>query len=185
MARDFTSTPREPAEGQQEQQPIPEFTFTLDGQQFTATLGTDADALLEWSELAAVAEDGQVDMESAAGVAFTARFFKMMLPGQEYSRFRAHLRVHKTPADTLLEIMQAINEEMQAAVEDETGRPTQPPSRSSHGRGERDARTLQIMSLAASDGEVVMVPPAPPRPPRGGRPPQQQRRGGQRRRRAG
>jgi hypothetical protein len=189
--REFTSGPADGEEEQDQAPPqSPVIDFKLDGEKFTVAVDLDdGDALLEWSELAETAVTADADMNSAAGAAFTARFFRLTL-GPDYPRFRAHMRAHHTRAPRLLEIMQAINEEMEAAVEGEADRPTAPSSRSSTGRGGRDGRTLEIVSMAGGDGEVVFAPPAlapppPPSPPQRGQPRRGGRRPQDRRRRAG
>lgn len=144
MALEFTSTKAgKPAE-------VP---FKVDGEKFRCVLRKDADAVLEWSELAAAS--GEEDLKSAAGVAFTSRFFRLMMLPDEYARFRAHLK--DTDPEILVEIMQAINEEMEETLADDTSRPTQPSSSSSRGRGGQDERTLKIISLSAGDGDVEIV----------------------------
>lgn len=132
--RSFTSKPDSQSE-------VTEFTFELDEETFTCELRSDADSVLEWSEMAAGAAEEEADMESAAGAAFMARFFRLVLGDGEYTRFRHHLRQHHTGAETLMEIMQAINEEMQTVVEDASDRPTEPSSRSSAGQRARGGRT--------------------------------------------
>ncbi len=168
MALDFTSAP-------QEQQDAPtEIEFTLDKKPFKVVMRTDADSVLEWSELAASAT--AEDIESAAGVAFTARFFKLVMPPDQYAALRAHLKEHHTPAETLVSIMQAVNEEMEQEVTEATARPTKPSSSSSRGRGARAGRTSKIISLAAIDGEIEYVDEPSPRPAR--KQPQRRRRAG-------
>jgi hypothetical protein len=133
--RSFTS-------GEPDVKPSAEFDVPLDGEKFHCTIQMDADSLLEWSEMAAAASDDNVDMESAAGVAYTARFFRLVMSGPGvYARFRLHLKQHHTSQETLMEIMQAINEEVQTSVEQAAERPTRPPSRSSSGRAATGGRT--------------------------------------------
>jgi len=144
------------------------YTFKLDGEAFTATLRTDADAVLAWSEIAGTAMTaGDDDLSSAAGLAFMAQFFQLMLGPEEYRRFRAHLRKHRTDPDVLNEIMFAVNDHMEAAVEEDTSRPTQRSSSSSAGRALPAGRTARIISLAGGDLQPVTVPNLPPGPPEG------------------
>lgn len=155
MALDFTS---KPAAGQdREQDPPVELQFKLDKVPFKCVLRTDADSLLEWSEMAASADD--TEMESPAGMAFVSRFFKLMMPADQYRAFRAHLRTHVTDQDVLIQIMQGVNEAMEAEVERETDRPTQPSSRSSSGREATGGRTAKIISLSAEDGDIEYAEP--------------------------
>ena len=170
MTRVFTSRQRAG-----DAEPDREWSFTLDGQRFTCVLRTDADAVLEWSEMAAAADD--TELNTAAGAAFSARFFRLMMPPGEYASFRAHLRQHKTEPETLTEIMQSLNEAMEDAVARNTDRPTRQPSRSSAGHTERDERTLQIISLP--DGEVEWADAPQSRQQRRS---QSRRKGSQRRR---
>jgi len=157
MGRSVTSAQRETAEER-------EWSFELDGETFTCVLRTDADAVLEWSEMAAGAGDD--DLSTAVGAAFISRFFRVLIPPAEYARFRAHLRQHRTAVETLVEIMQAANEVMEAAVAADTGRPTEPPSRSSAGRTARADRTLQIISLPEGEYEFTDPPPKTAKHPR-------------------
>jgi len=165
--RKYTSRP--PAAAGEEEAGPREYPFELDEATFTAVLdAADADAVLEWSELAATATAANAELTSPEGVAFTARFFRLMLPGAEYARFRAHLKAHHTHPDTLLEIMAGLNEDMAEAVEDEAGRPIAPSPPSLPGRGARDERRLQIISMAGGDADIEFAdysePPVRPRP---------------------
>lgn len=137
------------------------FQFELDDQKYTVTFRSDADSTLEWSELAAVADaEGDSDIESPAGASFGARFFKLAMEPAEYARLRAHLkRTHAHP-DVLGEIMEAIQEEMEGEVEDESGRPTEQPSPLSNGDTASEERMLRIASIP--DGDVVFAPPVAP-----------------------
>lgn len=136
-----------------------EFKFDLDDTEFGCVLRSDGDAVLEWSELAGTASDDAADMDSPEGAAFVARFFKLMMPIAEYTRFRRHMKLHKTSTDVLVEIMQAIQAEMEAHVEDAAARPTQPSSSSPGGRtAVKDERTLQLLSVP--DGDLTFVEPA-------------------------
>jgi hypothetical protein len=162
--RKFSSAPAEESEPVQPTS----FPFELDKVVFTAELKGDADSVLEWSELAQTAASENADLETIEGAAFVARFFRLMIPPAEYKRFRAHLREHDTHPDVLVQIMQALNEEMEDKVQQETARPTEPSAPSSSGQGETDERRLQIIALSARDGDVEYVdaPPSPRRQPR-------------------
>jgi hypothetical protein len=155
-ARNYTSHPQAGQQGKPRT-----WTFRLDGEQFACTLRQDADAVMEWSEIAstAVSAEGDEQLESAAGLAFTARFFKLMMTAGEYTRFRAHLRTHRTEPDVLAEIMRDVNAAMEDAVGAASGRPTGPPSRSSAGRTATGGRTSQIISLHEGDIEWADPPP--------------------------
>jgi len=143
--------------------------FRLDGMLLTAVLRTDGDAVMEWSEMAAAADD--TDLSTAAGAQFISRFFRLMLPGGEYARMRAHMRQRyeagrPVDPDVFAEIIQMLNERMEAAIEEDTGRPTVPPSRSSPGRGDRDERIRLVSDLPAGDMDLVFAePPLTRRPP--------------------
>lgn len=152
MAREFKSQASNAVETAEEVAP---FDFKLDGETFIATIRQDADAILEWSELAATA--GDEDVSTQAGAAFIGKFFKLMMEGPEYQRFRTHLRVHKTSGETITEIMQALNEEMEQRVEADNARPTQPSSDSSDGVVATVERRLTIASLP--DGDVEYADP--------------------------
>jgi hypothetical protein len=136
------------------------FEFELDKAKFTARMvPDDADFAMEYSELAAAA--GDADVDSPEGLAFLSRFFRLML-GSDYPRFRAHLKAHKPKAGLLVEIMQAIQDDMEQSVEAETERPTEPSAPSSGGAEAKDERTSQLAALAAAagtDGEVMVMRP--------------------------
>lgn len=135
-----------------------EYPFTLDETEFTATVRGDSDAILEWSEMAASAEDGDVDIESPAGMAFVARFFKLMMMPAEYKRLRGYMRSHNTHPNTLMEIMQDLQVEMQDLMEEETDRPTMPSSGSSAGQPVTEDRMSQIASIPGGDVIVFERP---------------------------
>lgn len=151
----FTSKRREaPAKGERRG-----LSFELDDETFHVEIkGDDSDFLFSWSEMADAA-DSQ-DLDSPAGAAFLARFFRLVMGDAEYRRFRQHMRQHHTHPDTVMEIMQGINAEYEDTVEEITDRPTVPSAPSSHGRGATDERTLRIMSLARA-GDVHVAPPPP------------------------
>lgn len=159
---------------------VREFQFKLDGETFTAQLRSDGDAVMEWSELAATSMAGQdTDLATAEGTAFISRFFKLCMAPLEYTRFRRHMRTHHTDQDVLVDIMQGIQDEFEHLVEDTTDRPTGPPSSSRTGPTAKDARTLQLISMA-QDGDIEFVEPAeaPTGPPPKRAPKKQARRAG-------
>lgn len=176
MARDFVSRPQrqQAAEGTR-------FDFRLDGESFACEIRGDADAVLEWSEMAAAADD--TDIDSPAGMAFVSRFFRVMMTGEQYRRFRAHLRQFHTDGETLVTIMQAVNDEMDKMVRQATDRPTRPSSRSSGGGGARGDRTSKIISLGEGDFEYADPPGRTEVQPRRGQQPSRKTRN--QRRRAG
>jgi hypothetical protein len=158
--RDFASKPKN-EDGSGAAPRVAEHAFKLDGESFTARMVMNADATLAWSEFADSALQTQEDINSPAGAAFFSQFFKLVMQGGEYQRFRAHLKQHDTDADVLLEIMLDVQEAIEAELGGEAGRPTQPSSSSSGGRTATDGRRLEIISLAAaagSDGEVEFAP---------------------------
>jgi hypothetical protein len=139
---------------------LPEITFTLDGEKFTCVGHMTGDALLDWSEMAdAAAQD--LSATSPEGAAFIARFLRAAFGAEEYRRFRAHLRAHRTRPEVVLKVVSGIQEEMAGVVETATARPTAAPSPSSAGGAAPDERTARIMSL--STGEVKFVDPPPPK----------------------
>lgn len=160
-----------------------EFEFALDAEMFKVEMRGDADSMMAWSELASI--DTNADLGGPEGAAFTARFFHLMMPDGEYRRFRQHLKIHKTDPDTLLEIMQAINEEMEQMMEGSAERPTVPPSSSSGTPVDVAERRLQIISLAAADGDIEYADVAPPSKVTARQPQDRQAKAPSRKRRAG
>lgn len=147
------------------------FPFKLDDVTFTCVLRDDADAALEWSEMAALAADG-VDAESPEAAAAIGRVLRVAFEPAEYRRLRHHLRAHLTPIDTLMELLSAINEEMEKLVAKAAARPTAPPSPSSGGGAARAGRRSQLALLqAAGDVHIVQPGDQPARKPRTRRPP--------------
>jgi hypothetical protein len=133
------------------------FTFDLDEVEFTCRLRTDADAVLEWSEFASAALDN-VDSESPEGVALIAKLLRLALPNGEYRRFRSHMRSHHTEPEVLMQVLQYINEKLEAAVSARTARPTRRPSPSSRGDSAQDARVRKVISLGSGDVAVMPLP---------------------------
>lgn len=136
--------------------------FKLDGEQFNCVLRGDADSVMAWSEMAATAAGNEDDLNSAAGQAFIAQFFRQMMHGGEYQRFRAHLKAKNVHPDTLLEVMQGVNADMEELVDESMSRPTGPSSSSSGMPVDVAERRLQIISLSAANGDVEYADEAPP-----------------------
>ena len=151
--------------------------FKVQGAEFTATLNFgDADQVMEWSEFASLAASASEDINSPAAAGYVAQFFRMVL-GQDYSRFKAALRVEpKLPSEKLWEIIADISHDLETGVEEEADRPTPASADSSRGREPTEGRTstttfdaqarrLQILSLAAMPDddkcEVQMVTEGP------------------------
>lgn len=154
------------------------FSFELDEVGFTCAMRTDADAVVEWSEFAAAALD-DVDSESPEGVALVSKLLRLAMPNGEYRRFRSHMRREQTPPDVLMEVLQYINEQMEAAVSARTARPTGQPSPSSRGGAGQGGRVQKVISLGKGDVQVVPLPPTSDHLPKQDRP-----KGGQRKRAA-
>ena len=140
---------------------LPAITFTLDGEKFSCVTGMNGDTLLEWSELGlAAAED--VPVTSPEGASLIARFLRVAFGPEEYLRFRRHIRAHNTSPSVVLKVVSGIQEELTAAVQEATGRPTQAPSPSSPGDADPAAQRARLVSLAR--GEVTWADAPPPRP---------------------
>lgn len=135
---------------------VREVKFTLDKEEFTAQLSSDAASILGWSELASLATRAKGDMESAEGQAFTSRYFQMVLEDDEYLRFLAHLKKHHSHPDVLTGIMEYIQEVADEVVEGEAERPTMPSSTSSGGRTVKEDR-MSLLSSLSEQGDVVIA----------------------------
>lgn len=157
----FTSQPAAEDEASEPQvitsPDLASFSFDLDDATFTCGLRTDADAVLEWSEFASAAME-DVDSESPEGVALISKLLRLAMPNGEYRRFRSHMRAHKTQPEVLMEVLQYINEQMEAAVSARTARPTRPSSPSSPGGSAPDGRVSKVISLGSGDVQVVNLP---------------------------
>jgi hypothetical protein len=123
MARRYQSKPSVGAE-----------PFELDGVQFTP-------GYLSMIDLTELARHSDLDAATPEGIAAIGGFFKDVL-GEDYDRFRAHCRQHRTDPDTLMEIISDLVESMTQ------GFPTQPPSRSPAGPTST-GRTSRVISLSA------------------------------------
>lgn len=128
--------------------------FELDDDSF-AFLGEISS--LEVSDLARrVMSGGDSPEAQASMVASMSETVMMALGEAEYQRFLAHVQKHHTPDRVIVEIMQAINDEIQAAAEKEAaGRPTGKSSPSSGGPPAMDERTSRIISLQTGDVTVL------------------------------
>lgn len=87
------------------------------------------------------------DITSPEGTAAIGEFFRNLL-GEDYERFRTHIRQHHTDEETLIQVLRDI-------VEDVSGHPSQRPSVSPTGPT-KTGRTLRVVSL--SEGTVVEEP---------------------------
>jgi hypothetical protein len=158
--REFTSSaPADSEDEEAQEEPLAwSFSFKLDDETFTCSLQTEdeSDAMLEWSEFASAALDGE-DSESPAGAALLSKLLRLAMRGGEYQRFRRHLRLHHTHPSVLLDIIRVINEEMEAEVARRTAHPTKRPSPSSAGDTARGGRTSRVISLSKGEGDVQVV----------------------------
>jgi hypothetical protein len=136
-----------------EENPLAGIKFNLDGKVFECKGSMN---LLEGSILAAAASrdegSGVSDAESMAAV---ADYLRVAFGDQEFHRFRVHLRVHQTPGEVLLEIMDEIRLQTEANVARIAERPTVPPPASSPGRGGRDGHIARVISLQSGDVTVL------------------------------
>jgi hypothetical protein len=150
-AREFTSAP-----DPEDVNPLDGVTFTLDGTEFQCGGRL---SILDLSDLARkITDAGEDTPEAQAGMAATMSSSLVMALGEaEYARFRAHVRTHRTPDRVVIDIMQMINEAIQAAVEQVTARPTRPSSPSSTGAGDRAEQISRVVS--AGFAEVHVIPP--------------------------
>jgi hypothetical protein len=150
--RDYTSVP---AEG--ERNPLEGLSFTLDGQTFRCEGNL---SVLEVAELARVAASDS-EMGEAAKLGLIAEQFRAAFGPAEYARFRQHCqgvpgKREPTPNSVLLTILGDLNAEIQAAVEEAAGRPTQQPSPSGTGEPDRAEQISRVISLQT--GDVTVVP---------------------------
>lgn len=131
--------------------PLDEIVFTLDGQEF----GCDGKiTFLDASQLAAMAMSG-TDIRSPAGIAMVHQFLSMALGPVNYMRLAAHVREHDTPPRVLFGMVTEITDALELFTEEQTGRPTMPPSSSHAGPPGRDEQISRIISLGTGDVTVV------------------------------
>jgi hypothetical protein len=157
--REYTS--EAPADGGPAQATLPEITFRLDGEVFTARQEMDGDSLLAWSELALAGSD-EVPANSPEAQSFIARFLLAAFGREEYARLRRHIRANGTPVPVVYAIVQGVQQEMAEMVEDMTGRPTGPSSPSLAGPEGQGGSTVRPFRLSEI-GDVVEAPPPPPK----------------------
>lgn len=147
------------------------YPFRLDGVVYTAvSRPADADFAMAFSEIAADAvRVAGSDLMSPEGVAFTSRFFRLML-GAEYEAFTAHLGRFRPKSELLAEIVSDLSAWAQQRQEDEAGRPTMPSGSSSGGRlaGKAD-RVSRLASMAGADADIIVISPDQAQPPAGRR----------------
>lgn len=115
--------------------------FELDGVVFHPG---DAVTFLDITELGRFANQ---EMASPEGAAAIGEFFKLLL-GEDYDRFREHIRTHRTDEDTIVRVLHDV-------LEDLSSHPTQRPSDSPAGPTST-GRTLRVVSL--SQGTVDEMP---------------------------
>jgi hypothetical protein len=152
---EFTSDP--PDDYEENLNPLDGIGFTLDGERFECKGELD---LLDKSELTMLAMSS-LDTRSPEAVAMISQFLRLAFGPQEYLRFRAHVRSHRTPDDTQLAILAGISEVISEALQDATGRPTRPRSSSSAGPSETDDRVSRVISLGTGDVQIVDLDPPP------------------------
>lgn len=116
-------------------------------------------SVLEISDLARRVTSSDDSPESQASlVASMSETLRMAMGDAEYQRFRAHVAQHHTPDRVVIDIMQAINEEIQEAVEKIAERPTGKPQPSSGGPAATGERMSRIISLQSGDVTVLPAP---------------------------
>jgi hypothetical protein len=149
----------------------------LDGQVFECAGRL---SVLDMSELAAKAiEDATADAAEAASIYKTLQ----LAFGGTWPGLRAHIREHQTADETVLGILQYVNEAVQANIERITERPTRPSSSSSDGLEGKE--NLPVRSISLSKGTVTTgdqapdgQPEKPARTPKPRKPPTTVRRTG-------
>ena len=157
MARNFTST----SASAEQFNPLDGFTFTLDDVMFTC-LGRLS--ILRLSDLARRVSGSGADLEDAppqvqaSMIGSMSETLLMALGPPEYQRFIDHCDKHHTDDLVIIDIVQMINEQIQSAAEQATGRPTGLSSPSSDGAGTREGQMSRLVS--AGFGEVTVIPPA-------------------------
>lgn len=133
---------------QSSENPLEGVEIELDGETFECKGRL---SILKMSELASVAIDpGMADAAEAASIYRTLS----LAFGPEYARLAAHVDEHETADETVIGILQYINEAVQANIERITARPTVPSS-SSPGGLEGKAE-LPVRRISLSEGTVVI-----------------------------
>ncbi len=119
----------------------------LDGQVFECAGRL---SVLDMSELAAKAiEDATADAAEAASIYTTLQ----LAFGDTWPELRAHIREHQTADETVLGILQYVNEAVQENIERITERPTRQSSSSSTGLEGKES--LPVRSISLSKGTVT------------------------------
>jgi len=103
-------------------------------------------SVLQMSKLASQAISD--DLGDAAEAASIYKTLSLAFGKEEYARLEAHVDEHETPDETVLGILQYVNEALQEGVERITGRPTQPSSSSPDGPQGTDGLPARSISLA-------------------------------------
>jgi hypothetical protein len=149
--REYTSAP---AEGEEERNPLAGVSFKLDGDVFECKGRL---SVADMAELARQSMSG-ADTAEAATLALLAEPLAQAFGQEEYDRFRVHCREHHTPDAVYLQILSDLNEEIKAAVETATGRPTQPSSPSGTGDEDPGERISRVISFQDADVTVIGHP---------------------------
>jgi hypothetical protein len=110
-------------------------------------------SVLQMSKLASQAISD--DLGDAAEAASVYKTLSLAFGPEEYARLEAHTDERNTPDETVLGILQYVNEAMQEGVERITQRPTRPSSSSPTGREGKAA--LPARSVSASRTEVAVA----------------------------
>lgn len=114
-------------------------------------------SVLDMSELAAKAiDDATADAAEAASIYKTLA----LAFGETWPVLRAHIREHETADETVLGILQYVNECVQANIERIAERPTRPSSSSPGGL--KDKADLPVRSISLSKGTVAVEDPDRP-----------------------
>ncbi len=133
-------------------------------------------SVLDMSELAAKAiTDETADAAEAASIYKTLQ----LAFGETWPALRAHIREHQTADETVLGILQYVNEQVQANIERITERPTRQSSSSPGGL--KDKEELPVRSISLSKGTVTTGDQAaaePAKTPKPRKPPTTSRRTG-------
>ena len=118
--------------------------------------------VLDMSELAAAAiTPGLADAAEAAGIYQT---LALAFGEEEFARLQTHRREHKTPSETILGILQHVNDRVQAKAEEMAGRPTRQSSSSPGGLEGKEELPVRSISLSKGTVEVVDEVRAPKTP---------------------
>jgi hypothetical protein len=142
--------------------PLEGISFTIDGVKFECQGHM---AFLDMSDMARrMSELPTTDLEqlrdldpiAAAQVMGSMSASLLLALGEaEYRRFKQHCHDHKTPDDTVAEVMAFINASIEESVAENADRPTQQPQPSSSGPAETDERISRIVSLQRGDVTVI------------------------------